>query len=328
MVLTLLCIISLVFVPVAAEANPVALKDKPAQSKIFQGGPPIFFSEINRDWVPQGLSYLSSKDWLLISYYYWNEEAGKNSIIAMVDRENKNLVKKVKLLKDDGKPHTGHVGGITVSNKYLWVASTVTIKNKKTGQKKKEYHLLKYPLDQLIKQGNNTTIRAQEDLKLSHKVSYVIYHEKKDSPWIPGIPQVCIGTHESKKNGTLYCYNLDKNENKSSKPDFSIATPDHVQGAEFVGKDDRNLHILYSRSFGRNKNSKLDVYKVFGFHKPAKNPVKVKTLTLFSMSQGIVKVNSDNQLYVNYESGANKYSDGIKQTTHLYFGDITRIITK
>ncbi|MBN2907969.1 hypothetical protein JQC72_00340 [Polycladomyces sp. WAk] len=316
----LMCTVSLAGTPLSTEASPTPRpspgpsptppEDRPKQSKLFKVGPTIPGVK-KYGWVPQGLGYLKSKNWILISNY-WDEGKGSQghpSTISVVDRKTGKFVKNVYLYEKKGNKHTGHVGGITVTPHYLWVASTTGGKN----------YLLQYPLNQLVNKKDDQPIYPKKIYNLKHGVSYVTYHFKYEGNRTNPVKQLCIGKFEDKKAGSLYCHNLDSKENMSSKY-VSYQTPSNVQGVEFYGKDVNNRgYILYSRSFGRKKNSTLDVYKGLG------TTNKVKSLKMYSMAEEIVQVG--NQLYVNYESGAKKYRrGGIKKTYHLYYADIRKIV--
>ncbi|PRZ16640.1 hypothetical protein CLV36_102353 [Laceyella sediminis] len=299
----LICIVTLSATPTTVDA-----------SSLFKAGPEMPGVK-NYGWVPQGLTYLKSKNWLLISNY-WDQGKGAEghpSTIAVVDKASGKYVKNVYLYEGKGKKHYGHVGGIAVTSNYLWVAST-------TG---KHSYLLQYPLSSLISTKSKGNIYPKKVHNLKHATSYVTYHYKykKNNP-TPD-KQLCIGQWVPKSKGShgnLYCHSLDKNENFSAKY-TTYQTPTDVQGVEFYGKDvDNSAYVLYSRSFGRKYDSKLDIYK--GFGSKAK---KVKSVTMHSMSEEIVQVGS--QLYVSFESGAKKYRRGGKrQTYHLYYGNIKSLV--
>jgi hypothetical protein len=67
-------------------------------------------------WIPQGLTYWPEQDALIISYY--DGEHGKNSRLAVIDRESGAKQKILEL------PEDGHVGGLAMTPSYLWVASS------------------------------------------------------------------------------------------------------------------------------------------------------------------------------------------------------------
>lgn len=73
------------------------------------------------DMIPQGLTYLPEKDWILVSSYDKSEE--KPSVILALDRETGNFAAQFNLYTPDGEPWKCHAGGIGVSEYNLYITS-------------------------------------------------------------------------------------------------------------------------------------------------------------------------------------------------------------
>lgn len=73
------------------------------------------------DMIPQGLTYLPEKDWLLVSSYDKSEENA--SVIFALDRETGDFAAQFNLYTADGEPWKCHAGGIAVSEYNLYVTS-------------------------------------------------------------------------------------------------------------------------------------------------------------------------------------------------------------
>jgi hypothetical protein len=73
------------------------------------------------DMIPQGLTYLPEKDWLLVSSYDKSEENA--SVIFALDRETGDFAAQFNLYTADGTPWKCHAGGIGVSEYNLYITS-------------------------------------------------------------------------------------------------------------------------------------------------------------------------------------------------------------
>lgn len=69
----------------------------------------------------QGLAYDSENDTFLITGYRSDGNASQVSVVSKADGKE---VKRLYLANEDGSAFTGHVGGITVYGKYVYVADT------------------------------------------------------------------------------------------------------------------------------------------------------------------------------------------------------------
>jgi len=72
--------------------------------------------------VPQGLAYLPAQDWFLISLYRDEPEPAAFLVAGEAAGECR-MARCLSLLEEDGRPHTGHVGGIAVNDRWIWIGS-------------------------------------------------------------------------------------------------------------------------------------------------------------------------------------------------------------
>src|SRR5262249_22150188 len=75
--------------------------------------------------IPQGLVYWEQEDWFLISHYF--EEKANTSVVTAVQAKTGKLEGCLTLGEASGEPHMGHVGGLAVSDKYLWIVLSLAI---------------------------------------------------------------------------------------------------------------------------------------------------------------------------------------------------------
>lgn len=85
------------------------------------GNPDYLVPGQTEDMIPQGLTYLPEKDWLLISSYDKSEENA--SVIFALDRKTGNFAAQFNLYTADNEPWKCHAGGIGVSEYNLYVTS-------------------------------------------------------------------------------------------------------------------------------------------------------------------------------------------------------------
>ncbi|MDF2960938.1 MAG: hypothetical protein K0S39_2673 [Paenibacillus sp.] len=285
---------------------------KPFLQKSKQG--PVV-PALKQNAVPQGLTYLEDKKWMLVSHY---REDGKPSVLSVIDTSSGKMVKAVELYKNSTTPYTGHAGGITVSKKHVWISSD------------KEVSFIK--LDDLVKAENGTKLTFAGSVQSGTRASFTTY----GADGILWIGEFAHGT-DYPTDKSHYLTNRDDKQHKgwaegyklSSEtdlpiapqeqgrpvPDYILSLPDSIQGMA-VGKD----RIWLSQSYGRNNASTLFRFKNSLTEKPhtkvtiGKSEVPVwfldsknrqDQMELPPMSEGLVE--SDGHLHILFESGATKY---------------------
>ncbi len=267
--------------------------------------------------VPQGMAYYSDKDLMLISNYMFDTRPGCITAVSMVD----GLLKKTLwLLNPDGTPHMGHVGGLAVSEKYLWIASGKGV-----------YYV---SLETFNNQTDNTNLKMTAFVPTAAKGSFASFNNgilwigeftSRDRTYTTPKSHHFKTAEGNVNHGWLAGFILDidsdmiNSENTIagiSYPDYILSIPHEVQGAVFM--DDK---IILSQSYGRKNNSRISVY-ADPLKDPAHNsyttddsnsiPVWILDkqnfeleITAPPMSEGITEYQG--YAAVLYESGSDKY---------------------
>ncbi|RJG20393.1 hypothetical protein DQX05_25370 [Paenibacillus thiaminolyticus] len=104
--------------PTEAEAKP----SYPAFDKVSTVGQVIPGLNAKNEWVPQGLAVIPGKNWGIVSHYS-GKSSSQASAISITDTKTKKRIKTLYLYESANKKHTGHVGGVAASAKYIWIAS-------------------------------------------------------------------------------------------------------------------------------------------------------------------------------------------------------------
>lgn len=286
-----------------------------------------FFKEFKSDFtipglfegiIPQGICYIGDLDAFAISGYY--EDALYPSMLMLIDAGTGKLTKAFPLQKVDGEAYTGHAGGLTASEDYIYITSESTcyiceigslkdLKNGDTLQFESNFRLntfgsfacysdgilwtgdfIESSDDGREKAGKITTLPSGETF-YAYCEGYIL----KD-----GIPDVKKINAEA--NGYI--------------PDYMLAIPEQVQGMSFTlsGK------IIFSTSYGRKNDSKIYIYddvlltERIGTYKIENTEIDLlacssdllkETVTAPPMAEGITQ--GKNGQYIIFESGAEKY---------------------
>jgi hypothetical protein len=251
-----------------ASANPghyPGYKSYPAYNARTWAGPTVPYLG---GYVPQGLAHWSAQDDMIVSYYDDNDGLDR-SLLAVVDRLSGKVKKHVYVL-------SGHVGGMAVSGKYLWVADTVGSSSL----------VRRYSLAALKATKNGGYLGFQD-----------VFRTKASSYLTIAGGDVWVGrfTTEFGKGSTMYRYNITKKGALSKNPIATIATPGRVQGAAFSGN-----YVFFSQSYGRTNTSRITV----------KNRKTGKSVYLKAPTQSEDITIADGWLYILYESGASFYRNG------------------
>lgn len=289
-------------------------KQYPDLWKISDDGPAV--PGLDTGVTPQGLAYWQEKNWLIISGY--NE--GSPSTLTVVDAKTGAPVKTVALYLENGSAYEGHAGGVAISQKHLWVSS---------GQ-----NVWWLPLTALADAPDKGKVTFGGHFVTVARASWTTYAdgilwvgEFYDAPTYE-----TDDSHKISRNGLTYSawaagYKLDQQTDlippptgRVALPDYVLAIPNQIQGMAVTPKN-----ILFSQSFGRNKDSNLLKYKRPDLAGQPDQTVTIenKTVPLWfmerkllaepmpqlkvpPMSEGII-TDGSNRLYVLFESGSKLY---------------------
>lgn len=263
--------------------EPASAKD-PADLQryysLFQRGPALIPGH-DTSWTPQGLAFWPEQNALVISYY---DSTGKSkSRLAIVDRTTGARRKLVQLNT------TGHVGGLAMTANHLWIANNGKI--------------VRYTKGALAAVGELGVLRANGS-KTVPVSSYLTANGS--SLWVGRF------TEGASTPGVAYRYDVSSRGGLSGAKG-SISTPSQVQGMAFAGGK-----IVWSRSYGRNNRSRIDVA-------PTGNPTQPsRIIRAPNMSEGVVTAGG--RLYVVYESGSSTYANASYRVKTVHSGALGPIL--
>ncbi len=236
------------------------------------------------NYVPQGLAL--SKEYLFTSSFDYYKD--KNSIITVYDYDG-NFINQCLL------DHDSHVGGIAYDkdNELLWVTTSygcVSAYSIKDVISKKEVK----PVYKDIDVGSNL---PNYIYPWHNSVSFLTIYEN----------ELYVGNFSLRNDGVVKRYSLDKDGAKLTlKYKNSFKVPNMVQGVTFYKKEDKT-YILFSRSYGRNTSSILQIFKydedVANYRDDDLVSVSIKMSPM--LEQIAIK---DASLYVLFESNAKPYT--------------------
>ncbi len=284
----------------------LSLKTKgPVIPGIFQGA------------VPQGKAFIPEHDLVVISNYM---SVDRSAALTFVSMHSGDLEKVLWVYNQDGSLHNGHMGGLAVTEKHLWIAS---------GQS-----LYRLPLIKVIAAEDGSDLFLGPSLNTEVNCSFAssaggvlfVGEFRKSGKRYSTKPSHAFTTPDGGRNHALMAgFHLDEQTGDIKKvmrhgsrtyPSFFISIPDKVQGAAFVGDS-----IVLSQSYGRRNKSQLSVYRTpferktndfFTLDNSMRVPVwhldstnLEHSITAPPMSEGIAVVGD--KLAVLYESGADKY---------------------
>ena len=281
-----------------------------SQSKEFDI-PDIYSTDVLGDicncMTPQGICVAG--DYILITAYcsvdYYkenliiniNEESNMTRMINEVQHERHNSVMYV--LSEKTKRHIttlvfddkSHVGGITFDGEYIWVA--------KGGNCKVEAYSYD-TIKKLVGRYESSTYLEEPEYEFmsDSTSSFISYYD--DTVW--------VGRHNENmdENGVLIGYSLSDDEYVGLNDSHQvIIIPPSANGAVFVEVDEV-VYLFVTTSYGRNKDSLLNIYKVEFSDEEVLRLQEYKVLELPPMAEEIC-VNGD-QMYFLFESGATTYS--------------------
>jgi hypothetical protein len=231
-------------------------------------------------WTPQGLAYWPEQDALVISYY--DGQHKKRSRLAVIDRATGKGLKIVEL------PGKGHVGGLGMSDAYLWAADG----------------------GRVTRFAKTTLATTADGARLKAAGSYAV----RASSYLTIVGrQLWLGEYKKDSGATAYRYTLDKG-GVPRDDHKTLATPSQVQGMAIASG-----RVIWSRSTGRDNDSLLDV-------RPLSAPTGPggRSILAPNMSEGIVLARGE--LHVLYESASATYADADYRVRTVHHGPIGKVL--
>ena len=286
---------------------------------------------LNKNLVPQGLAQNHKTGLLYMSAY---ASDGGNSVILVYDA-NGNFCAEYTLYKADGSPCTSHLGGVAVTDTTLFVSYDSS----------SAYRVAAIPLGSLVTKGTQKVI-VNTWFEVPVATSFLSFYDGylwMGNFYLPsgGYDLMRILNYTTTANGAEYgCYiagydlrtlGNDRLVPASGQtyptPDVIMAAPQKVQGMAF---DTKTNTVILSHSWGRKNDSSLALYTV-DLKKKADTTItlnntavpcyllvnSVQQIITLPMTEGIT-LSGDGAVRILYESGANKYSDGLHRTDYIW----------
>ncbi|MGE7218287.1 lamin tail domain-containing protein [Priestia koreensis] len=275
-----------------------------------------------QDLVPQGLGYYKKKNWLF-TINYLND--GRPGTLCVIDETTEKLIKSVELYNPDGTPYRGHAGGVAVSKEHVWVSS--------------ENYLFTLDINDIVQAENNDEVTFTNQIPVPVEAAYDVYDDDYGILWVgefyepssyPTDPTHhfvnrggemqyawMVGYKIKSSTDMLSTEQWNKDSNQPATPDYVLSTTGKVQGAIVQKKG-----ISLVTSYGRANDSVLYRYndplkeephqyvKIGEKQVPlwfldGETAKPVESIVAIPMKEGAVLVKKN--LYVSFESGANKY---------------------
>ena len=268
--------------------------------------------DLDRGFIPQGLSYWPDTDSILITGYMG---LGGSSPIYIVDRSS-GLARKILMEKPDGKPFRGHAGGISICGGRVYIAGST------------EGCMYALDLKALLSAEDGSTLRAAAKLGLADgedkiRVSFtsvdrdvLFAGEFRKAPIFLTQPSHAVRTPDGTQKA--YLFGAVPDAAGRAEPFCVYSIPDNVQGACF---DDGYLYLSQTDGLfsARILCYALDELQPAGVRRVLGKEVPLYLLTESSarkitrvppMSEEILVV--DGRLYILFEAASNRYRIGRK----------------
>lgn len=253
--------------------------------------------------VPQGITLVDDYT-LITSYDYLNEDY---SIVYVLDK-NGNVINKCSL------NNKSHVGGIAFDkdNNLVWITgdngyiNAYDVKNILTEESC-------YPRFANLDVGEGL---ANYKDPSTNSVAYLTIYKG----------DLFVGSFSRYSSGLVKKYTIDLNDAKdkiSLKYQESFKVPSKVQGMTFYNSGD-NEYIIFSRSYGRNHPSVLQVFK----YDDIKEKIALtRTSIAYEVPVMLEQVTiSDDKLYALFESGALVYTNSLDTVDNVWTVDAEKLV--
>lgn len=267
-----------------------------------------------QNFVPQGIDFWKEENVFIISGYFKPTDYYQYAVLFAVDAESGKYVGEWKLLNTDGTPHSGHDGGVAITEKDIYLSVA--------------YTLHRISKEQIRNVGNHGNLKFDESIPDPVKASYANF--SNDILWVgefslKGDPNYTIKGHDYGENHAFTVgYRLDKEGKLSKDPSYVISSPEKVQGFTML-PDSR---IFMTTSYGRTNDSTIYISEKSIFDFPAgdvslngkKIPLyytdsyqKIKSIP---MNEGVCT--DGNFAYFICESGAKNYAGAKNPTDKIW----------
>jgi hypothetical protein len=231
-------------------------------------------------WTPQGLAYWPEQDALVISYYDGRKQLP--SRLAVVSRSSGARLKILEL------PTSGHVGGLSMSKNYLWVADGGRV------TRFKKAALAGTPSYGRLPASGSYPTRASSFMTIVGS-------------------KLWVGDYQKDRGSFAYRYTL----GKGGIPRYDgvlMSVPSQTQGMA-ITRD----RVIWSRSTGRDNDSRIDV-------RPLGAPTSSagRSIVAPNMSEGLTL--AQGELHVVYESGSATYDDADYRVRTVHHAPLGKLL--
>ena len=285
---------------------------------------------LNEGFVPQGMDVWDEKELLFISGYFGkgNTSGSSSSMIVVVDLKTGELAGKYCLKNSDGRHHTGHVGGLAITEKNIFLSSS--------------YSLMRIPLSQIDIVGSSGTLEIVERIYVPVKASFCNYSNgvlwvgdwassatDEAIKWKPDISFLTSNV------AWAVGYKMQDTESEFSSENWNAtleyATPDYalsittlVQGFTFVGdkivlsasNQSKSSLYVYSNALETRRDTRIEVNGKYVPVWVLGGEYHQKTFSAMPASEGITDYNG--KLLVVFETGTKEYSTAKNPTDHVW----------
>lgn len=293
---------------------------------------------LNQAMTPQGISYSEKTGLAYITSY---AIADTPSVISGVSLKTGEQVVEYYLYNSDGTPFTSHVGGIAVTEGYIYVSAKLDSDG--------SYSIAALPFPELPESGSHD-ITVEDTIPLPVSPSFLnysqgklwagnFYHPKGDYNLSKGM-DFTTPTADGESGCYILGYDLDENGGLSVPsdgerypvPTCALVAPDKIQGAVVLPGSDGGYRVWLSQSYGRTANSTLLAYGIPALGDTPDTQVDVdghtvpayildstrlqESLNVMPMTEGLCL--SPEGVLVLFESGSSRYSDGKYRTDHVW----------
>lgn len=304
----------------------------PEYGRWFNEATPVgYIPGLAQNYVPQGIGYVSSKDWYLISSY---RQDGKPSMLSVVNATTGQMVKAMSIYFSDGRPYPGHAGGVTVSTSNVWISS--------------DGYLYRIPLQDLIDVSDGSPIYIQDKFATGTRSSFTTYyngvlwsgefHSGTDYP--THASHTLTATDGTVQAAWMTGFILDPltdripsgkwvDENTPVTPDYILSTVDNIQGAAFVS--DHRIALTQVKG-GRHTDSIIYSYTHYLSNPPdthvtvngssvplwfLDSNAQTAALSVPPLAEGITT--SGHRMGIVFESGTSRFkADGKYPTDNIW----------
>lgn len=277
---------------------------------------------LNEYVVPQGISYRKDTNQFYLSGYF--KEGALNSVICVIDAQTGNYVGEYPIYTEEKTPFYGHVGGIAVSEKNLYIANGQSV--------------YRVSLDTIDTLGTKAPLYPEETIKLSFGGANSFIDYSGGYLWTgnfydPGNPSYNIKAHEN-YGALIRAYKLSEStengfseEKKTSNTDEYDYIPHRVYTYDKIkiqGMTTYGNQMFLAASYGKwgemyvydaPEESQISGSIILDGDKkvPVYNLTLRKSILPIPRIEEIVTVGED--IYATFESGAIIYRSKSKDST-------------